>query len=161
MKDNCFLELIFAFRQLSIIFKANMVLVNQIEFPIKFSEVDSLHVVWHGHYVRYFEDGREAFGKQYDLGYLDVYHHGLAVPLVDLQVNYKRVLEYGDSAIIETTFVNTPAAKIIFDYHIRSAKHGYVACTGRSTQVFMNPLTKELQLTNPVFFEEWKKRWEL
>lgn len=128
---------------------------------IKFSEVDSLRVVWHGHYVRYFEDGREAFGKQYNLGYLDVYEHNLAVPLVDLQVNFKRVLEYGDSAIIETTFINSPAAKIIFEYKIISSKHGYIACTGKSTQVFMNPKTKELHITMPLFMEEWKKTWAL
>ena len=35
-------------------------LKNKTESIIKFSEVDSLRVVWHnGHYVRYFEDGRE------------------------------------------------------------------------------------------------------
>ncbi len=136
-------------------------LKNTTETGIKFSEVDSLRVVWHGHYVRYFEDGREAFGKQYNLGYLDVYEHGLAVPLVDLQVNFKKVLEYGDSVIIETTFVDTPAAKLIFEYKIISVKHGYIACTGRSTQVFMAPATKELYITVPPFMEAWKKKWGL
>ena len=134
---------------------------NSTEIAIKFSEVDSLRVVWHGHYVRYFEDGREAFGKQYNLGYLDVYEHGLAVPLVDLQVNFKRVLEYGDSVIIETTFINTPAAKLIFEYKVISVKHGYIACTGRSTQVFMAPASKELYITVPPFMETWKKKWGL
>ncbi len=133
-------------------------LISRIEFPIKFSEVDSLRVVWHGHYVRYFEDGREAFGREYGLGYLDVYENGLAVPLVDLQVNFKRVLEYGDSAIIETTFINSPAAKLIFEYKIISAKHGYVACTGKSTQVFMDPHTKELHITMPAFMQKWKQK---
>ncbi len=136
-------------------------LKNKTESIIKFSEVDSLRVVWHGHYVRYFEDGREAFGKQYNLGYLDVYEHGLAVPLVNLQVNFKRILEYGDTAIIETTFINSPAAKLIFEYKITSAKHGYVACLGRTTQVFMNPHNKELFITMPPFMEEWKKKWNL
>ena len=136
-------------------------LKNTTEIAIKFSEVDSLRVVWHGHYVRYFEDGREAFGKQYNLGYLDVYEHGLAVPLIDLQVNFKRVLEYGDSVIIETTFINTPAAKLIFEYKVISVKHGYVACTGRSTQVFMAPASKELYITVPPFMEDWKKKWGL
>ena len=136
-------------------------LKNTTEISIKFSEVDSLRVVWHGHYVRYFEDGREAFGKQYKLGYLDVYEHGLAVPLIDLEVKFKRILEYGDSAIIETTFINSPAAKLIFEYKITSAKHGYVACTGRSTQVFMAPASKELHITVPPFIEEWKKKWGL
>ncbi len=133
-----------------------------VEIPIKFSEVDSLRVVWHGNYVRYFEDGREAFGRQYGLGYLDIFENGnLAVPIVDLQVNFKRVLEYGDSAVIETLFIPTPAAKLIFEYKISSAKHGFVACTGKSTQVFMTPSTKELHITVPNYMEEWKKKWGL
>lgn len=136
-------------------------LINTLEVPIKFSEVDSLHVVWHGYYVRYFEDGREAFGRQYNLGYLDVYANGLAVPIVDLQVNFKRVLEYGDCAVIETKFIDSPAAKLMFEYTIRSANHGYVACTGRSTQVFMNPHTKELHITMPAFMEKWKSNYGL
>ncbi|MCD6016961.1 MAG: 4-hydroxybenzoyl-CoA thioesterase [Bacteroidetes bacterium] len=134
---------------------------NITESVIKFSEVDSLRVVWHGHYVRYFEDGREAFGKQYGIGYLDIYEHGLAVPLVDLQVNFKRILEYGDTAVIETTFINSPAAKMIFEYKITSAKHGYIACAGKTTQVFMSPQKKELFITMPPFMEAWKKRWEI
>ena len=136
-------------------------LINKTEVPIKFSEVDSLRVVWHGHFVRYFEDGREAFGKQYSLGYLDIYEKGLAVPLIDLQVNFKRILEYGDNAIIETTFINSPAAKLIFEYKIFSAKHGYIACTGKTTQVFMDPISKELHITVPTFIEQWKKHWNI
>ncbi|MES2512667.1 MAG: acyl-CoA thioesterase [Bacteroidota bacterium] len=134
---------------------------NTTEIPVRFSEVDSLRVVWHGHYVKYFEDGREAFGKQYQLGYLDVYEHGLAVPLIDLELKFKRILEYGDSAIIETTYINSPAAKLIFEYKIMSAKHGYLACTGKSTQVFMTPASRELHITIPPFMESWKKKWNI
>lgn len=137
-------------------------LKNTTQIIVKFSEVDSLRVVWHGHYVRYFEDGREAFGKQYNLGYLDIFENGqLAVPLIDLQVNFKKVLEYGDSAIIETTYIDSPAAKLIFEYKITSVSHGHVVCTGRSTQVFMSASSKELYITIPPFMEAWKKKWEL
>jgi acyl-CoA thioester hydrolase len=93
---------------------------------------------------------------------MDIFEHGqLAVPLVDLQVNFKRVLEYGDSVRIETTLIDTPAAKLIFEYQVISVKHGFVACTGRSTQVFMAPVTKELYITVPPFIESWKKKWGL
>ena len=37
---------------------------------IRFSEVDSMKVVWHGSYALYFEDAREAFGEKYDLRYM-------------------------------------------------------------------------------------------
>ena len=36
------------------------------EVEIRFSEVDSMNVVWHGSYPLYFEDAREAFGKNTD-----------------------------------------------------------------------------------------------
>ena len=49
-------------------------LSSKIEIPIRFSEVDSLRVVWHGHYVKFFEDGRETFGKEFGLGYLDIFN---------------------------------------------------------------------------------------
>jgi acyl-CoA thioester hydrolase len=62
---------------------------------------------------------------------------------------------------IETTLIDTPAAKLIFEYKISSVKHGYVACTGRSTQVFMAPESKELYITIPPFMEEWKRKWGL
>lgn len=137
-------------------------LSNKTEVPIRFSEVDSLRVVWHGHYVKFFEDGREAFGREFGLTYLDVYDaDGLAVPIVDLQVQYKRPLEYGDTAVIETVFKNSAAAKIIFDFKIYSGKHGYLVCEGQTTQVFMNPVNKELYITNPPYFEAWKKKMGL
>ena len=37
-------------------------LTNRTTLRVRFSEVDSMEVVWHGEYVRYMEDGREAFG---------------------------------------------------------------------------------------------------
>ena len=34
-------------------------------FDVRFSEVDSMNVVWHGSYMLYFEDAREEFGRKY------------------------------------------------------------------------------------------------
>ena len=134
-------------------------LKNTTEIPMRFSEVDSLHVVWHGHYVKFFEDGREAFGKEFGLSYLDIYNaDGLAVPIVELQTYFKKPLAYGDSAIIETTFINTPAAKIIFDFKIYSKNNNYLVCEGRTIQVFMHPQKQELFIVNPPFFESWKRK---
>lgn len=34
-------------------------LTNRTTFKVRFSEIDSMQIVWHGEYVRYFEDGRK------------------------------------------------------------------------------------------------------
>ena len=43
---------------------------------VRFNETDSLGITWHGHYVTYFEDGREAFGTAFGLHYLDIFNNG-------------------------------------------------------------------------------------
>lgn len=133
-------------------------LTNRIEQDIKFSEVDSLSIVWHGHYVRYFEDGREAFGKNYNLRYLDFYAQGYVVPIVNVQCDYKRFLRYGDRIIIETTYVACEPAKLIFNYRILNAETGEVIVTGSTIQVFLNKDDLALQLTTPNFFQDWKAK---
>lgn len=130
-------------------------LKNRTEVPVRFSEVDALGIVWHGHYLKFFEDGREAFGRQYGLGYLDVYAHKFATPLVNINVDFKKTVKYGDSVIIETTFVNSPAAKIMFKYLIYRVSDGELVAKGESVQVFIN-LEHELLITTPDFFERWK-----
>ena len=133
-------------------------LINRTTVRVRFSEIDSMQIVWHGEYVRYFEDGREAFGRQYRLGYMDVYGQGYMIPLVELNCQFKQSLAFGEEAIIETRYINTEAAKICFEYIIYRASDETVVATGSSIQVFVN-LNKELQLINPLFYLEWKKGW--
>ena len=42
------------------------------DIRIRFNETDPLGIVWHGCYITYFEDGREAFGRLHGISYLDV-----------------------------------------------------------------------------------------
>jgi len=127
------------------------------EIEVRFSEVDSMKIVWHGSYAFYFEDAREAFGKKYGLAYNYIFDNGYYAPLVDLRFCYKKPLTYGRKARIDITFRNTEAAKIIFDYAIYDLEDGALAATGYSIQVFLD---KQYQLvwTNPPFFEEWKRK---
>jgi acyl-CoA thioester hydrolase len=133
-------------------------LTNTIEIEVKFSDVDMLGVVWHGNYIRYFEDGREAFGKQYGLGYMDVYNAGFIVPIVNVNCDYKRFLRYEDRVVIETTYTPTESAKINFNYRLLNAQTGELVVKGSSMQVFVHRDNFELQLTNPDFFLEWKQK---
>ena len=89
-------------------------LTNRTTFRVRFSEIDSMQIVWHGEYVRYFEDGREAFGKQYGLDYMSIYREGYMVPIVDLTCQFKQSLSFGEEAIIETRYIACEAAKIKF-----------------------------------------------
>ncbi|MFN3405233.1 MAG: acyl-CoA thioesterase [Cytophagaceae bacterium] len=134
-------------------------LISIVEVPVRFSEVDAMTVVWHGNYVQYLEDGRDAFGKKFDLDFLGVYYkEGFLSPVVQVKVDYKRPLKLGDVAVIETTFVKTPAAKVIFKYRIFRKSDGQLTTTAETTQVFLTK-DNELSITVPPFYDEWKKKW--
>ena len=135
------------------------ILTNTTEVPVRFNEADPLGIVWHGHYIRYFEDGREAFGAQYGLTYLDFFRNGLVVPVVSVDCQYKKPLRYGDTVAVETRYVDTPAAKLQFTYRLFNAKTREIVATGKSLQVFLDKEDMALQLNMPVFFENWKEKW--
>lgn len=129
------------------------------ETTVRFSEVDSMQVVWHGEYVRYFEDGREAFGRNYPgLGYLDFYANGYTAPIVDLQLQYISPLTVNDVAVIEVRYIDTVAAKLCFEYIIRRKSDGALVAKGSSVQVFIET-SGNMELNTPTFFAEWKERW--
>ena len=118
-----------------------------------------MRVVWHGNYVRYFEDGREAFGRQYPgLGYMDFFANGFTAPIVDMQLQYVTPLMVNDEAVIETRYIDVPAAKICFEYIIRRKSDGTLVARGSSVQVFVDS-DGNMCLNNPAFFEEWKRQW--
>lgn len=126
---------------------------------VRFTETDPLGIVWHGNYIQYFEDGREAFGREHGISYLEQKAFGYTSPIVKSMCEHKLPLRYGDVATIKTYFINSPAAKMIFRYKIFDPQDRLV-CTGETIQVFLNE-NGELSLTNPEFFKKWKEKMGL
>lgn len=127
-------------------------------FDIRFSEVDSMQFVWHGSYSLYFEDAREAFGKQFDLGYMTIFNNGCYAPLVDLSFHYNKPMHYGTQPRIDIIYRPTEAAKIVFDYEIYDAVSDELLVTGHSVQVFLDR-DYQLMWESPAFYEAWKQKW--
>lgn len=127
-------------------------------FDVRFSEVDSMNVVWHGSYPLYFEDAREAFGAEYGLDYMGYFDHGYFAPLVELTFHYKKPIRYGMRPRIDIIYRPTEAAKVVFDYEIYDPADGSLLATGHSVQVFMDT-NYQLVWDNPEFYLEWKRRW--
>ena len=132
--------------------------VNQVSWTsplrIRFNEVDSLGIVWHGHYISYFEDGRESFGIEHGLTYLDIHQQGYTTPIVKSTCEHKLPLRYGEHARIETSLVDCKAAKIIYRYRILNDDN-QIVCLGETIQVFLDA-SGNLQLYLPEFFQQWK-----
>ncbi|AVM49216.1 thioesterase family protein [Capnocytophaga sp. oral taxon 878] len=132
-------------------------LTESLIITVRFSETDPLGIVWHGNYIKYFEDGREAFGKKYGISYLDVEQYGYATPIIKTVCEHKKMVRYGEQLLIVTQYMATAAAKLIFQYNIYNQANELV-CTGESIQVFTSLEDHTLSFYKPDFLIKWEKR---
>ena len=115
-----------------------------------------MQIVWHGEYVRYFEDRKRMHLATVWFGYMSIYREGYMVPIVDLTCQFKQSLSFGEEAIVETRYIACEAAKIKFEYVIYRATDQSIVATGSTIQVFLN-LNKELELMNLRFIWNGKR----
>ncbi len=132
-------------------------LTDETVVKVRFSEVDSVGIVWHGNFVKYLEDGRESWGKKYEFSYQDMYNNGFVAPIVKVDIDYKSMLKHNDEFLIKTIYEDTVAAKMIFKYELYKLPEKKLVAKAKTIQVFMN-LNKELMLTNPEFVLNWKQK---
>jgi acyl-CoA thioester hydrolase len=126
---------------------------------VRFNEVDSLHIVWHGHYVNYFEEGRRAFGRRFGVDYPTFIEQRIAVPVIRLELNFLAPAKLADTLVVTSRLLKSDSARLDFDYEIRRQTGDALLATGSTTQVFATP-AGELLLNWPPFMLERLKSWE-
>ncbi len=135
-----------------------MKLSETVRVQVRFSEVDSIQMVWHGHYVKYMEDAREAFGRKYGLEYMHIYNSGYLAPMFDMKVRYHQIATVDDVLLVTITYRPARGGKLIFDYEIRREKDNALVFTAETTQLFTTR-SGEFEPSCPPFFAEWKERY--
>ena len=124
---------------------------------VRFEEVDSMGIVWHGRYAGYFEDGRVALGHKYGISYSDFIRHRYPVPIRQLNIEYIEPLFFEDEIEIEAILHWSEAARINFEYIVR--KDGNDVCIGYTVQLMLDEHL-ELLLTPPPFYLDFMEKWK-
>lgn len=124
---------------------------------VPFYDVDAIQMVWHGSYVKYLEDGREAFGRQYGLEYMRIFDNGYYAPVVDMHLQYRKTAAIGDVLTIDTFYVPTNSAKLVFRYEIRREPDGELILEAETTQLFVSR-SGEFEPSTPLFVEQWREK---
>ena len=120
---------------------------------VKFSEIDAMLCVWHGNYVKYFEDGRESFNRHYPgIDYQTMLEHNTPAPIYDIQVKCLAPLGLNDIAVIHTRYVHKRGARLDFEYEIYRERDNALCCKGSTTQLFIDNDGNQL-LDLPDFYE--------
>ena len=129
-----------------------------IEQTVRFEEVDSLGIVWHGRYASYFEDARVAFGDRYGIGYMDFYENGVVAPIKQMHFDYYQPLRFGDKMTIEAVLHWSEAARMNFEFILKNAG-GELSTTGSTIQMMLD-LDENILVVLPPFYEEFLEKWK-
>jgi acyl-CoA thioester hydrolase len=105
---------------------------------VRYRECDPMGVVYHTHYIDYFEAARTEGLRELGIAYRDVEERGIIMPVVKLDVQYKRPARYDDLLTIETRFETMPSVRVPIDYTVRRAESDEVLVTGHVTLCFMD-----------------------
>ena len=108
---------------------------HETSLQVRFYEVDAYGVAWHGHYVGWFEAGRNDLTQRYQMGPLQLKERCFLAPVVELSCQFKLPATFGSCLIIQTTMERTEVAKLIFHYRVLDQGNGKVLATGSTTHV--------------------------
>ncbi|WP_278286570.1 acyl-CoA thioesterase [Zhouia spongiae] len=91
---------------------------HQINIRVRYAETDQMGVVYHGNYAQYLELGRVEWLRNLGVSYKSMEENGIMLPVISLELKYKKSAKYDDLLTIKTRLKKRPAVKIEFDYEI-------------------------------------------
>ncbi|PIT12432.1 acyl-CoA thioesterase [Snodgrassella alvi] len=115
---------------------------------VPFFDVDSMDIVWHGHYVKYLEVARCAFLSAIGYDYNVMKANGYGWPIVQLQLKYVRPAIFGQKIRIEVILKEYESC-LKFDYVISDCISGEKLTKASSMQVAVCMVTRETQFQTP------------
>ncbi|GIV57598.1 MAG: thioesterase [Rhodothermaceae bacterium] len=124
-------------------------LVHRYHHRVRYRECDPMGIVYHTHYLDYFEAARTEALREMGLPYRELEAAGIIMPVVDLAVQYRRPARYDDLLEITTIFRDvTPRVRVRIDYEVRRAGEPEVLVTGHVTLCFFDP-ARQRPITAP------------
>lgn len=120
----------------------------EIEVDVPFHDVDAMAVVWHGHYVKYFEIARCALLRKIGYDYPAMADSGYLWPVVECQLKYVRPARYGQRLRVRAELLEYEN-RLKVGYLITDAASGERLTRGGTIQVALDAQSQELQFVSP------------
>ncbi|UIP32248.1 acyl-CoA thioesterase [Stutzerimonas kunmingensis] len=133
------------------------VLQAEVEMLVPFFDVDSMDVVWHGHYVKYFEVARCALLERIGHNYQQMRDAGYAWPIIDVQLRYMRGARFNQRIVVRADLVEWEN-RLKINYLIRDAETGERMTRGSTVQVAVEIASGEMLLASPRVFVDAVER---
>ena len=121
----------------------------EVELRVPFHDLDPLHIVWHGNYLKYFDIARFELFKNAGIDLYAYYQRtGYLFPVIKTSTKFIVPLKYGDVFRCRAT-VREASIKIVTDFAIRRVQDREICARGRGEQVALKPPDMEMEFEIP------------
>jgi acyl-CoA thioester hydrolase len=121
---------------------------HQTLIEVRFREVDSYGVAWHGHFVDWLEVARHRFAAHFGLDTRALLAQGFRLPVLELAIDYRQPLRFGDRVLVEVATAEDPRRVLALRYRLGRESDGGLVASARTVQVLQGP-DDRLRLTWP------------
>lgn len=122
------------------------------EYEIPFFDVDSMNIMWHGHYIKYLEMARCAFLEEIHYTYDVMKEKGFGWPVVQLNLKYVKPAIFRQKIQVKLSVIEYESCLRI-DYVIIDVASGEKLTVASTTQVAVEINSGVMQYQTP---QSWR-----
>ncbi len=118
------------------------------ELEVQFYDLDPMHIVWHGNYIKYLEIVRCELLNKIGYNYETMKESGFAWPVIDLQVRYINPARFAQRLTLRADIVEWES-RLKINYLISDAATGQRLTRASTTQVAVEIGSGEMCFASP------------
>lgn len=125
---------------------------------VRYGETDQMGFVYYGVYAQYYEVGRVEAMRSLGFSYKEMEEAGVLMPVINLNIHYKKPAKYDDEVRIVTTVKEMPSVRITFHYECFN-QHNDLLNHGTVTLVFIDKEKNKPMQPPQWFLDAFMKRF--
>lgn len=110
--------------------------VSEKQIEIRYAETDQMGVVYHANYIVWMEIGRTQLLQDLGFNYAKLEEQGYVSPVMDLSIQYKKAMRYGQTATVRTWVESHSKLRTTYGYEILH-EDGSVAASGTTLNILV------------------------
>lgn len=128
-------------------------LKTETSLTIPFHDVDSMRIVWHGHYLKYFEVARCELLEKIGFGYREMAASDYSWPVIDVSVKYVQAIAFEQKITVVATLKEFDL-RLKVDYLIKDSSTDQRLTKGHTIQAAVDQKTNQITMPLPRIFTD-------
>ncbi|MCC8141428.1 MAG: acyl-CoA thioesterase [Lachnospiraceae bacterium] len=121
-------------------------LTHEYEHTVQYYETDAMRIVHHSNYIRWMEEARLDFFREFGLAYDQIESMGVIIPVIGVSCEYKAATRYGEKVLIHAELRDFTGLKFSVDYRITSPDGSVLHATGSSQHCFLDTKMRPMNI---------------